>query len=106
LVELVYLYDVGRRRRQWMPLRPPLLPADMPNLRIHRGKSKLANFSFTLLNALKSFIGGLGQYMHKAAHHLGSMDSLNPHRWRGKWLHHHAGGVCYLFVCFALSRDS
>jgi hypothetical protein len=36
--------------------------------------------------------------MRKAAHPLGSVDSLNPRRWRGEPLHHHGGGVCWLFV--------
>ena len=36
--------------------------------------------------------------MRKAAHHLGGVVSLNPHRWRVKRLHHHGGGVCWLFV--------
>jgi hypothetical protein len=31
--------------------------------------------------------------MSKATHHLGSVDSLNPHRWRGKWPCHHGDGV-------------
>ena len=30
--------------------------------------------------------------------HLYCVDSSNPHRWRGKQLHHHGGGVCWLFV--------
>ncbi len=36
--------------------------------------------------------------MHKAARLLGSMESSNPCCWRGKRLHHHGGGVCWLFV--------
>ncbi len=36
--------------------------------------------------------------MRKAARHSDGMDSLNPHRWRDKRLHHHGGGVCWLFV--------
>ncbi len=36
--------------------------------------------------------------MRKAACHSDCMDSSNPHRWRGKRLHHHGGGVCWLFV--------
>ena len=36
--------------------------------------------------------------MRKAAHPLGGVDSLNPHRLRGKQLHHHGYGVCWLFV--------
>ncbi len=36
--------------------------------------------------------------MHKAACHSDVVDSLNPRRWRGERLHHHGGGVCWLFV--------
>ncbi len=36
--------------------------------------------------------------MHKAARHSDGVDSSNPCRWRGKRLHHHGGGVCWLFV--------
>jgi hypothetical protein len=36
--------------------------------------------------------------MRKAARHLGGVVSSNPCRWRGKRLHHHGGGVCWLFV--------
>ncbi len=36
--------------------------------------------------------------MRKAARHLGGMVSLNPRRWTGERLHHHGGGVCWLFV--------
>ncbi len=36
--------------------------------------------------------------MCKAACHSDRVDSSNPHRWRGKRLHHHGGGVCWLFV--------
>ncbi len=50
------------------------------------------------MNVTKSFVGGLGQYLRKAARHLDGMDSYNPHRWRGKRLHHHGGGICWLFV--------
>ena len=52
------------------------------------------------MNLFKSFDGDLGQYMHKAACLLGGMESLNPRRWRGERLHHHGGGVCWLFVLF------
>ncbi len=38
--------------------------------------------------------------MRKAARPSGGVDSLNPCRWRGKWLHHHGGGVCCVFVLF------
>jgi hypothetical protein len=50
------------------------------------------------LNLTKLFKGGLGQYMRKAARPSGSMDSLNPRHWKGERLHHHGGGVCWLFV--------
>ncbi len=50
------------------------------------------------MNWTKPFNSGLGKYMRKAACHLGVVDSLNPHRWRGERLHHHGGGVCWLFV--------
>ncbi len=36
--------------------------------------------------------------MRKAARHSDGEDSLNPRCWRGKRLHHHGGGVCWLFV--------
>jgi hypothetical protein len=51
-------------------------------------------FYIALLNLTKPFKGGLGQYMHKAARPSGSVDSLNPSRWRGERLHHHGDGVC------------
>ncbi len=50
------------------------------------------------MNQTKSFNSGLGKYVHKAACPSGGVDSLNPCRWRGKRLHHHVGGVCWLFV--------
>ena len=53
---------------------------------------------FNLLILPKPFNSGLGTNMSKAAHHLDGVYSLNPRRWRGKWLHHHGGGVCWLFV--------
>ncbi len=43
------------------------------------------------MNLTKSFISSLKQSMRKATRPLGSMDSLNPCRWRGKRLHHHGG---------------
>jgi hypothetical protein len=36
--------------------------------------------------------------MRKAVHHMDGVDSSNPRCWRGKRLHHHGGGVCWLFV--------
>jgi hypothetical protein len=50
------------------------------------------------MNLFKSFDSGLGKYMRKAAHPLGGMESSNPHRWRGKRLHHHGGDVRCVFV--------
>ncbi len=50
------------------------------------------------MNLFKSFDSNLVQYMRKAACPLGGMKSSNPRRWRGEWLHHHGGGVCWLFV--------
>ncbi len=38
------------------------------------------------------------KWMRKTAHHLGGVVSSNPRRWRGERLHHHSGGVCWLFV--------
>ncbi len=46
----------------------------------------------------KPFDRGLRMNMSKAIRHLDGVDSLNPRRWKGKWLHHHGGGVCWLFV--------
>jgi hypothetical protein len=68
------LYDIGHRWQQSMPFWPPLSPADEPNLRIHRGYYKLNNFSFILMNMLKSFVWGLGKYVRNAARHSGGMD--------------------------------
>ncbi len=36
--------------------------------------------------------------MRKATHPSGGVDSSNPCRWRGERLHHHDGGVCWIFV--------
>ncbi len=69
-----------------------------PNSIKHRGWYKYIYFYTNLTNQTKSFDSGLGKYMCNAARPLGGVDSLNPHRWRGKWLHHHGGGVCWLFV--------
>jgi hypothetical protein len=52
------------------------------------------NNYFNLLILPKSFDSGLGTNMSKAARHSNGVDSSNPHRWRGKRLHHHGGGVC------------
>jgi hypothetical protein len=56
------------------------------------------------MNQTKSFIGGLGHYMRKAACHLGGMDSSHPYCWRGKRLHHHGGDICCVFV-FCVMRS-
>ncbi len=50
------------------------------------------------MNQTKTFNSSLGTNMHKAARPSGSMVSSNSCRWRGKWCHHHGGGVCWLFV--------
>jgi hypothetical protein len=50
------------------------------------------------MNLCKLFDKGLRMNMSKAAHHSDGVYSLNPHRWRGERLHHHDGGVCWLFV--------
>ena len=49
-------------------------------------------------NQTKSFNSGLGVNMSKAARPSGCVVSSNPPRWRGERLHHHGGGVCWLFV--------
>ena len=56
------------------------------------------------MSLLKPFEGSLKKSMCKAAHPLsGGMDSSNPRCQRGWWLHHHGGGVCYVFVlCVAV----
>jgi hypothetical protein len=56
------------------------------------------DFYISLLILPKPFNSNLEKYMRKAACHLDGMDSLNPRRWRGERLHHHGGGVCWLFV--------
>ncbi len=47
---------------------------------------------------IKPFNSGLRTNMSKAACHSVNVDSSNPCRWRGERLHHHGGGVCWLFV--------
>jgi hypothetical protein len=60
------------------------------------------NFDFyiNLMNLCKSFNSSLGKHMRKTAYPSGSVDSLNPHHWRGKWLHHHGGGVWKVVCAF------
>ncbi len=42
--------------------------------------------------------------MHKAVHPLGGVDSSNPCRLMGKWLHHHGGDdFCVFVLCVAVS---
>ncbi len=104
-MNLVYYYVLAIRWQRWMPFRPPLSPADKPTSIKHRGQYKYINFYINLMNLCKSFNSGLGKHMWKAACPLGSMDSMNPRCWRGKWLHHHGGGVCKVPVaCCALSQ--
>jgi hypothetical protein len=44
--------------------------------------------------------------MRKAPCHLGGMDSSNPRHCRGKHLHHHGGGVCWLFMLLWMDSSS
>jgi hypothetical protein len=53
---------------------------------------------FNLMILPKPFDSSLGTNMSKATHHSDIVDSSNPCRWRGERLHHHGGGVCWLFV--------
>ncbi len=64
---------------------------------IFRDKLSLQG-SLYLLNWTKPFDSGLKKWMRKVARHSDGVDSLNPCCWRGKRLHHHDGGVCWLFV--------
>ncbi len=59
---------------------------------------KYIDFYINLTNKTKSFNSGLGKNMGKATCPSSGMVSLNPCRWRGEQLHHHGGGVCWLFV--------
>ncbi len=97
-MQLVYYYVFGVCWQLWMPFCPPLLPADKPTSIKHRGQYKNIDFYITLLNLTKPFDSGLKKWMCKAARHSGGVVSLNLRRWRGKQLHHHGGGVCWLFV--------
>ncbi len=91
------LWSIETKRR-WIPFWPPLLPADEPTSIKHRGRYKYIDFYINLMNHFKSFNSSLRKHMSKAACLSGGVDSLNPFRWRGKRLHHHGGGVCWLFV--------
>jgi hypothetical protein len=57
------------------------------------------------MNLFKSLDSGLGQYMCKAAHPSGSMESSNPHCWRGKRLYHHGGDVHCVFVLLWMDSE-
>ncbi len=81
-----------------MPFRPPLSPVDEPTSIKHRGQYKYIDFYINLLNLTNPFDSSLKKWMCKAAHHSDGVDSSNPHRWRGERLHHHGGGVCWLFL--------
>jgi hypothetical protein len=85
------------RQRQWMLFWPPFSLADKPTSIKHKVDTNI-DFYINFLNLTKPFGSGLRKYMRKAACHLDGVDSSNPRRWRGEWLHHHGGGVCWLFV--------
>jgi hypothetical protein len=51
------------------------------------------------LNLLNRFDGGVRKIMRKAARPSSGMDSSNPHRWKGKWLHY-GDVVCRVVVLF------
>ncbi len=97
-MKLVYYCVLGICQQRWMPFWPPLLPADKPTPIKQRGQYKHINFYINLLNLTKPLNSGLKKWMPKAARHSDGVDSSNPRCWRGKWLHHHGGGVCWLFV--------
>jgi hypothetical protein len=75
-----------------------IVAADKPSSIKHRGQYKYINFYINLLSLTKPLDSGLGKRMPKAACPLGGMVSSNPRHWRGKWRHHHGGGVNWLFV--------
>ncbi len=60
------------------------------------------------MNLFKSFDSVNGKKSGKAAHPSSGMDSSNPPRWRGRRLHHHGDGDCYVFLFFEwfLTRNS
>jgi hypothetical protein len=66
--------------------------------------NKSISIYINLVNLVKSFDSGHGQYMPKATRPLGGVDSSNPRRWRSKRLNHHGDDVCCVFVlCVAIS---
>jgi hypothetical protein len=67
-------------------------------IRLNIRSKKYIDFYISLLILPKPFNSNLEKYMRKAARHLDGMDSSNPRRSRGERLHHHGGGVCWLFA--------
>jgi hypothetical protein len=67
-------------------------------IKIQEVEKKYTNFYVNIMNLLNRFDVGLGTNMYKTACPSGGLDSSNPHHWRAGRLHHHGGGVCYLFV--------
>ena len=60
----------------------------------YKRSKKILNFYVNIMNLSKPLGGGLATNMHKASRPSGSLDSLNPRRWKARQLHHHGGGVC------------
>jgi hypothetical protein len=69
-----------------------------PNSIKHKVDEKYIDFYINLLILPKPFDSGLETNMSKAAHHSDGVYSSNLRCWRGERLHHHGGGVCWLFV--------
>ncbi len=96
---------MGRRWQQWMPFRPPLLPADEPKLDYTWGWYKYIISYINLLNWTKPFKSDLGNICAR------------PPATQTAWIHwiHAAGGVSgsitmvVVFVsclcCCGLTRD-
>jgi hypothetical protein len=103
---LVSLCCLGCRQQQWKPFGHHCCRRTNLDLIKHRGRHTNINFYFNLQNQLNCFNSSLGTNMHKATLNLGSMDSSNPHHWRGKHLHHHGDGVCWLFVLLWIDLQS